>query len=346
MNLRSARVSMRRALANLPRPSAMMIVLAAAALAGAASTTGRKPPCGAGQPAGRPLSRVGRLAAALPGRRADGRQHDGRRRRPAGRAPSRERGHARRLDRERRLRPHRALAPGDGFRPTGLRLQRPASRPLVDAGRAGAPVAPGMPSPRGPPPDRRRPLLGNAGRSRVGAPGAPGGSGSRPARRLLLSRRAARRGAGGAGRRAGAGRPPDPHDLAAAHADDAAGHVAHDVRAAPRPDRFQQVFPKALIPRPKQIHAMSQEGATMVPAAAALRRHYGDVRCPSIVMTGDADRVVDPEDQSIRLAHELKDAELRILPGAGHMVHHAFPLEVAEAINRVVSGHGRLQEVA
>jgi pimeloyl-ACP methyl ester carboxylesterase len=117
---------------------------------------------------------------------------------------------------------------------------------------------------------------------------------------------------------------------------------------APRrvPDRFEQVFPKALIPRPKQIHAMTQEGATMVPAAAALRRHYGDVRCPAIVMTGDADRVVDPEDQSIRLAHELKDAELRILPGAGHMVHHAFPLEVAEAINRVVSGHGRLQEVA
>jgi pimeloyl-ACP methyl ester carboxylesterase len=117
---------------------------------------------------------------------------------------------------------------------------------------------------------------------------------------------------------------------------------------APRrvPDRFQQVFPKALIPRPKQIHAMSQEGATMVPAAAALRRHYRDVRCPSIVMTGDADRIVDPEDHSVRLAQELGDAELRIVPRAGHMLHHAVPLEVAEAIARVVSGRGRLQEVA
>jgi pimeloyl-ACP methyl ester carboxylesterase len=114
----------------------------------------------------------------------------------------------------------------------------------------------------------------------------------------------------------------------------------------PVPDRFRDVFPEALIPRPKQIRAMSQEGAIMVPAAAALRRHYGGFSCPSIVMTGDADRVIDPEDQSIRLAHELNDAELRIVPGAGHMVHHAVPLEVAEAINRVASGRGRLQEVA
>jgi hypothetical protein len=37
---------------------------------------------------------------------------------------------------------------------------------------------------------------------------------------------------------------------------------------------------------------------------------------------------------------------LRIIPGAGHMVDHAVPLEVAEAINRVASGRGRLQQVA
>jgi pimeloyl-ACP methyl ester carboxylesterase len=110
---------------------------------------------------------------------------------------------------------------------------------------------------------------------------------------------------------------------------------------APRrvPDRFRDVFPEALIPRPKQIRAMSQEGAIMVPAAEALRRHYGGVSCPSIVITGDADRVVDPEDQSIRLAHELNDAELRIVRGAGHMVHHADPLALAQAIDRVASGH-------
>jgi pimeloyl-ACP methyl ester carboxylesterase len=114
----------------------------------------------------------------------------------------------------------------------------------------------------------------------------------------------------------------------------------------PVPNRFRDAFPKALIPRPKQIRAMSQEGAIMVPAAAALRRHHGGFSCPSVVMTGDADRVVDPDDQSVRLAHELNNAELRIVPRAGHMVHHAVPLEVAQAINRVASDRGRLQEVA
>ena len=117
---------------------------------------------------------------------------------------------------------------------------------------------------------------------------------------------------------------------------------------APRavPDRFRDTFPKSLIPRPKQLRAMSQEGSIMVPAAAALQRHYGGFSCPSVVVTGDADCVVDPGDQSIRLAHELNNAQLRIVPGAGHMVHHAAPREVVEAINRVASGHGRLQQVA
>jgi pimeloyl-ACP methyl ester carboxylesterase len=116
---------------------------------------------------------------------------------------------------------------------------------------------------------------------------------------------------------------------------------------APRrvPDRFRDLFPKALIPRPRQIRAMSQEGAMMVPVAAALQRHHGRLSCPCVVITGDGDRVVDPEDHSIRLAHELNGAELRIVPGAGHMVHHAVPLEVAEAINRVASAHGRLQKL-
>src|SRR5688572_17142359 len=55
---------------------------------------------------------------------------------------------------------------------------------------------------------------------------------------------------------------------------------------APHPvsDRFRDVFPEALIPRPKQIRAMSQEGAMMVQAAAALRGHYGGVSCPSVVI--------------------------------------------------------------
>jgi pimeloyl-ACP methyl ester carboxylesterase len=114
----------------------------------------------------------------------------------------------------------------------------------------------------------------------------------------------------------------------------------------PVPDRFRDTFPKSLIPRPKQLRAMSQEGSIMVPAAAALQQHYGGFSCPSVVITGDADRVVDPEDQSIRLAHELNDAELRIVPGAGHMVHHAVPHEVAEAIDRVASDRRRLKEVA
>ena len=117
---------------------------------------------------------------------------------------------------------------------------------------------------------------------------------------------------------------------------------------APRrvPDRFRDIFPRASsrgrsrsAPCPRRVRSWSRRQRRCDGTMA-------EFSCPSVVITGDADRVVDPEDQSIRLAHELNDAELRIVPGAGHMVHHAVPLEVAEAINRVASGRGRLQEVA
>jgi hypothetical protein len=64
----------------------------------------------------------------------------------------------------------------------------------------------------------------------------------------------------------------------------------------------------------------------MVPAAAALRRHYGGISRPCVVVTRDADHVGDPKDQSIRLAHP--DDHLRgRTHETGSRPHHAsgFP---------------------
>ena len=48
----------------------------------------------------------------------------------------------------------------------------------------------------------------------------------------------------------------------------------------------------------------------------------GEIRVPTLVLTGDADRLV-PAENSRRLAEAIPGARLALLPGAGH----CFPLE-------------------
>jgi pimeloyl-ACP methyl ester carboxylesterase len=51
-------------------------------------------------------------------------------------------------------------------------------------------------------------------------------------------------------------------------------------------------------------------------------------------MAGTKDRVVK-DSQAIRLHEEIPHSVLRLVPGAGHMVHYAVPDEVARAIEEV-----------
>ena len=49
-----------------------------------------------------------------------------------------------------------------------------------------------------------------------------------------------------------------------------------------------------------------------------------DLRTPALVITGDDDRIV-PTQQSIRLAGELPDAELVVIPNCGHVPQEECP---------------------
>jgi pimeloyl-ACP methyl ester carboxylesterase len=105
----------------------------------------------------------------------------------------------------------------------------------------------------------------------------------------------------------------------------------------PVPERFARGFPRALAVRPSQIRAEAEDGAGMVAAARRLAPGYGRVTAPTVILAGTADRVVDPDAQSRRLAAAMPDARLRLIPGAGHMVHHAAPEELAAAVAAVAA---------
>jgi pimeloyl-ACP methyl ester carboxylesterase len=103
----------------------------------------------------------------------------------------------------------------------------------------------------------------------------------------------------------------------------------------PVPARFEAGFPRGMAVRPSQIRAEAQDGATMAYGVAAMRDHYQELRMPVVIMAGSNDQVVDVGRHAVRLREQIPHSELRLVPGAGHMVHHAVPEQVAEVIEAV-----------
>jgi pimeloyl-ACP methyl ester carboxylesterase len=98
------------------------------------------------------------------------------------------------------------------------------------------------------------------------------------------------------------------------------------------PVRFS-AFPLWMTLRPSQLRASAAESALMIPAAMALRRRYHELEMPLVIMAGADDRYVKADTHSVRLHRELPRSELHLVPGAGHMVHHAVPEQVMQAID-------------
>ena len=75
----------------------------------------------------------------------------------------------------------------------------------------------------------------------------------------------------------------------------------------------------------------------MIPAVAVLRRRYGALRHPLLIVAGTDDTIVGTDAQSRRLHKETPHSELLLYPGVGHMVTHAVPGAIAAAI-RAMTG--------
>jgi pimeloyl-ACP methyl ester carboxylesterase len=86
--------------------------------------------------------------------------------------------------------------------------------------------------------------------------------------------------------------------------------------------------------RPSQIRATSLDGALMIPGALSLRGSYEDLSMPVVIMAGDGDKVVFKRSAE-RLQASIKGSVLRVVRGAGHMVHHLAPRQVVEAVESV-----------
>lgn len=99
----------------------------------------------------------------------------------------------------------------------------------------------------------------------------------------------------------------------------------------PPPDYVERArVPLAL--RPSTFQANAQDVAGLYDAVSAQRSRYRDIRVPTVIISGDADAIVWTDVHSRGLARDVPGAKLVVLPGVGHMPHHAAPDRVIAEI--------------
>lgn len=90
----------------------------------------------------------------------------------------------------------------------------------------------------------------------------------------------------------------------------------------------------------KTLAANAQQRATLKDELAALAPRYPALDLPVEVLHGAADTTVGLEIHSRPLARDVPGARLTVLPGVGHMPHHADPGAVVDVIDRAAARAG------
>ena len=114
--------------------------------------------------------------------------------------------------------------------------------------------------------------------------------------------------------------------------------IAQMFAPQPIPKRFRREFPMELALRPNQIKSYSQEVALMVASAQQLCARYPTIGCPTVILAGDADRIVNFEKQAQQLHALIPGSRITVLQGIGHMLHHTDPLRIVRAIDLIAEG--------
>jgi pimeloyl-ACP methyl ester carboxylesterase len=89
---------------------------------------------------------------------------------------------------------------------------------------------------------------------------------------------------------------------------------------------------QALSPRPRQSKATAEDFQTLNTTLRAVSPDYDRIRVPVVIVTGEADRVVPPEQHAYALHQALPHARLVVVPNTGHMVQFSRPEAVMHAL--------------
>ena len=92
-----------------------------------------------------------------------------------------------------------------------------------------------------------------------------------------------------------------------------------------------------LVLRPTEFLANARDVAGLKQFVTAQAPRYREIVAPVVIMTGDRDTTVSPRIHSAALSAAMPQAKLIMLPGVGHMPHHAVPELIIAEIDRLAT---------
>lgn len=95
-----------------------------------------------------------------------------------------------------------------------------------------------------------------------------------------------------------------------------------------------------LVLRPETLLANVQDLLGLSRALAAQCPRYGEIRIPTLVISGEADPIVRVDTQAVPLARAIPGARLVLLPGIGHMLQYVAAERLTEEITRLAGTTG------
>ena len=101
------------------------------------------------------------------------------------------------------------------------------------------------------------------------------------------------------------------------------------------PPRYSKRTAAWLILRPATLMANWAGCRRARSVSARTSGRYGELAAPTIALNGDRDPVVKPERNAAKLAEAAPVVKVVVLPGFGHMLHHAAADRVASAVEDV-----------
>ena len=106
------------------------------------------------------------------------------------------------------------------------------------------------------------------------------------------------------------------------------------------PTGYFEHFAADLTLRRKSLRANALQRANLLPEIRRMVPYYRDIAVPTEILHGTADTTVGVSIHSQPLARAIRNANLVLLPGTGHMPHHAEPEETIAAIHRAATRAG------
>jgi len=107
------------------------------------------------------------------------------------------------------------------------------------------------------------------------------------------------------------------------------------------PPDYYEAAKVPLVLRPRVFRANAQDVAGLHAAVTAQAPRYGEIRVPTLVIGGEADRIVWTDLHSRSFAAAVPGAELVVLPGVGHMPQHSHGDLIAARIEALMGRVGQ-----